>query len=88
MVNKRVLTNLELSSIDEYFECIIDNKESGKHDKAQELFEALSSDDGVRYKGQKTRFFDWVETTYYYDADDCNEMTTEMQKFKHYFLNK
>jgi hypothetical protein len=42
------------------------------------LYEELS-------EGQKDEFFDWVELTYGYEAEDENEMNYEMRSLREYF---
>jgi hypothetical protein len=77
MVNKATLAMLEMTIIEDYFEAIMDNR-SGQPLQAKTLFDQLSDK-------QKSEFFDWVEQTYYYDADDMSEYITEMQNIKNYF---
>lgn len=77
MVNKATLAMLEMTIIEDYFETIMDNR-SGQPLQAKTLFDQLSDK-------QKSEFFDWVEQTYYYDADDMSEYITEMQNIKNYF---
>ena len=78
MVNKATLAMLEMTIIEDYFEAIMDNR-SGQPLQAKTLFDQLSNT-------QQSEFFDWVEQTYYYDADDMSEYITEMQNIKNYFL--
>jgi hypothetical protein len=78
MVNKSTLAMLEMSSIEDYFEYIIDSKTNGQHEQCKTLFNELS-------EAQRDAFFDWVEQTYYYDADDMSEYISEMQNIKNYF---
>jgi hypothetical protein len=87
MVSKSILSMLELTDIDEYFEYIMERFEDGRGLEAKGLFSQLSEDSGNR-KGQRTKFFDWVETTYYYDADSINEMSTEMTNIYNFFTGK
>jgi hypothetical protein len=78
MVNKGTLSMLEMTSIEDYFEYIIDSKTNGQHEQSKTLFNELS-------EAQRDAFFDWVEQTYYYDADDMSEYISEMQNIKNYF---
>jgi hypothetical protein len=78
MVTKATLAMLEMTIIEDYFEYIIDSRTNGQHEQAKELFSELSDK-------QQSAFFDWVEQTYYYDADDMSEYITEMQNIKKYF---
>jgi len=78
MVNKATLAMLEMTIIEDYFEYIIDSKTNGQHEQAKTLFNELSDT-------QQSAFFDWVEQTYYYDADDMSEYISEMQNIKNYF---
>lgn len=75
MVNRATLAMLEMTIIEDYFEYIIDSRTNGQ---AKSLFNELSDT-------QQSAFFDWVEQTYYYDADDMSEYISEMQNIKNYF---
>lgn len=81
MVNKATLAMLEMTCIEDYFEVIIDSRSSGQALQAKELYNKLSYT-------QQLLFFNWVEETYYYDADDMSEYITEMQHIRDYFTNK
>ena len=87
MVSRSILSMLEMTDIEEYFEYIMERFEDGRGLEAKGLFSQLSEDNGGR-KGQRTQFFDWVETTYYYEADDINEMSTEMTNIYNFFTGK
>lgn len=78
MVNKAILAMLEMTIIEDYFEYIIDSRTDGQHEQTKSLFNELSDT-------QQSAFFDWVEQTYYYDADDMSEYISEMQNIKNYF---
>lgn len=78
MVNKAILAMLEMTIIEDYFEYIIDSRTNGQHQQAKEFYNKLSY-------VQQLLFFDWVEQTYYYDADDMSEYISEMQNIKNYF---
>lgn len=78
MVSKSILALLELSCIEDYFEYIIDSRDNGQHDQAIDLYHQLS-------EAQRTAFFDWVETTYYYEAqDEGTQIITEIKNLKNY----
>lgn len=78
MVSKSILALLELTCIEDYFEYIIDSRDNGQHDQAISLYQELS-------ETQRTEFFDWVETTYYYEAqDDGTQIITEIKNLKNY----
>lgn len=79
MVTKSILNMLDMTCIEDYFECIVDSKNDRRNEQAKDLYTVLSS-------GQQEDFFEWVEATYYYEADNIREYTTEMQNFKNYFL--
>ena len=81
MVSKSTLAMLEMTIIEDYFEYIIDSRTNGQHEQAKTLFNQLSDK-------QQLAFFDWVEQTFYYEADDMSEYITEMQNIKNYFTNK
>lgn len=81
MVTKAILKMLEMASIEEYFECILNVKDNGHDEQARELFNALSPDDSGGGKGQRTKFFNWF-------AEQIGEpeTLTEVSNFKNYFL--
>jgi hypothetical protein len=87
MVSKTILAMLGMADIEEYFESIIEKMNDGHGLEAKGLFMQLSDDNGNR-KGQKSQFFDWVETTYWYEAEGFDEMNTEMTKIVNYFTGK
>lgn len=87
MVSKSILSMLEMTDIEEYFEYIMERFEDGRGLEAKGLFSQLSEDNGNR-KGQRTMFFDWAETTYHYDAENINEMNTEMANIYKFFTGK
>lgn len=80
MVTKQTLDRLELEDIQEYFQYIIESKLNGQHAQAKELFENMTK--GMQ--GQRAAFFHWYETTYYYEAQDNDEME-ELMAFREYF---
>jgi hypothetical protein len=80
MVSKSTLHLLEMETIEDYFEYIIESKVNGQHAQARELFRELS--EGMQ--GQRADFFRWAETTYYYEAQDSDEMD-ELQALRDYF---
>lgn len=80
MISKATLQMLELESIEDYFEYIIQSKVNGQHSQAKELFKELSDSP----QGQRSKFFNWAEENYYYDAQDSDEMD-ELLTLKKYF---
>jgi hypothetical protein len=86
MVNQSLLKTFEFDSIEDYFQYIIDSKTNGQHTQARQLFKQLSPDDGMQSKGQRSEFFEWAEATYYYDAQDSDEMD-ELGMLRDYFKN-
>ncbi len=81
MVTKAILKMLEMASIEEYFECIINVKENGHDAQAIGLFNALSPDDSGGGTGQRTKFFNW-----YAEQLGESESLTEVINFKNFFL--
>ena len=57
---------LEFEDIEDYFDAILDNYVMGKD--ARDLFNQLSDK-------QKEIFFDYVETTYYYEAENEEDLS-------------
>lgn len=78
MIKKVTLSMLDMTCIEDYFDFILNSKINNHHIQARELYKELSED-------QCDAFYDWVETTYYYEADDMSEYITEMQNLKNYF---
>jgi len=85
MISNSELKELGLDTIEDYFAYIVDSKTNGQHTQARELFRGLSQ--GMQ--GQRADFFEWAEATYYYDAQDSDEMD-ELLSLKQYFgvINK
>lgn len=83
MVNKSTLQGLEMETIEDYFEYILESKANGQHTQARELFRELS--EGMQ--GQRADFFNWAETTYYYEAQDSDEQD-ELGALREYFRRK
>jgi len=83
MITRVRLKELEMETIEEYFEYIIASKLNGQHEQAKELFSVLS--DGMQ--GQRAYFFEWAETTYYYEAYDSDEQD-ELSLLKRYLRNQ
>jgi hypothetical protein len=81
MVTKAILKMLEIASIEEYFEFIINVKENGHDAQARGLFNALSTDNIGGGAGQRTKFFNW-----YAEQLGEPETLTEISNFKNYFL--
>ena len=65
MITQRKIKGLDLETLENYFDYIIESKINGQRKQARELFNELSNE-------QKKQFFDYVETAYYYDAHDNN----------------
>lgn len=81
MVTKAILRMLDIASIEEYFELILDVKDNGHDSIARNLFNELSPDDSVGGTGQRTKFFNW-----YAEQLGESESLTEVINFKNYFL--
>lgn len=77
MVSKTTLESYEMKTIEEYFEYIIGSRANGQHKQAQQLYRLLT-------EGQREDFFDWVEETYHYEAQDSDEMC-ELMALRNYF---
>lgn len=66
MINKSHLDMFEFDCIEDYFDVIMERHVMGAD--AKSLFSQLSDK-------QKEMFFDYVETSYYYDAESQDEIT-------------
>lgn len=74
MIKEKNLRDLSLSSIEEYFEYILDSRTNGQHTQAKELFNELS----VK---QKDDFFEYV--VYIFGDDDRDDSDSSI--IKEYF---
>jgi len=83
MVNNQTLKGLEMETIEDYFEYILESKANGQHAQARELFRELSTE----MQGQRVQFFEWAEATYYYEAQDSDEQD-ELGALREYFKRK
>ena len=83
MVSKTAIAMLGFETLEDYFEYILESKANGQHAQARELFRELS--EGMQ--GQRAEFFNWVETTYYYEAQDTDGQD-EMQALVYYFTGR
>lgn len=82
MVKQSHIEALGFSTIEEYFEYIIDSRTNGQHKQAKELFQALSID-------QRNAFFQYLETAYHYEALDADSNSVDaVTDYKHYFIIK
>ena len=66
MVSKKLITSYEFSDITEYFDYIVESRANGQIKQAKDLYKKLS-------KVQKTEFWAWFDSSYYYDAQDSEE---------------
>ena len=81
-MTKRDLNKLNLTTIEEYFELILDAKNSHDHEKAVELFNELTPK-------QVDTFLSYVAEAYHYEAEDSEEgggvLSTELEQLRNYF---
>jgi len=77
MLTKAKLKKLEMASVEEYFEYVLNVKENGHDEQARELFNALSPDDSGG-EGQQTEFFNWL-------VDELDKSIIEVNNIKNYF---
>jgi len=78
MVTKQTLGTYEFSYMEEYYEYMLESKLNGQHTQSKELYEQLS-------EVQKDDFYEWVELTYGYEAEDEQEMNYEMRILREYY---
>ena len=62
-------------SAHEYFEYIVDSITNGQKAQARHLFHSMEG-------SERSEFFDWAETSHFYDADDID---TEMHQLRLFF---
>lgn len=65
MINAKTINDLDMESIEDYFEYILSSKYNGQHKQTIELFRKLSKD-------QKEEFFKYVEE--YWNHMDAEEL--------------
>ena len=65
MINAKTINDLDMESIEDYFEYILSSKYNGQHKQTIELFRKLSKD-------QKEEFFKYVEE--YWNHMDVEEL--------------
>lgn len=66
MVSKKTILGYEFSDIYEYYQYIVDSRVNGQIKQAKDLYKKLS-------KAQKTDFWAWFDSSYFYDAQDIGE---------------
>lgn len=81
-MTKTQLTKKGMASIEEYFEAILDAKNTSDHNKAVELFNDLTPK-------QVDEFLNYVAEAYHYEAEDLEEgggvLNSELQELQKYF---
>lgn len=87
MVTISILKGLQMDSIEDYFDYIMESKINGQHNQARQLFFCLSQDDGMQHKGQRSHFFDYISELYYYEAIHNGE-EDPIEELKKYFNNE
>jgi hypothetical protein len=80
MITKKQIQGLDFEKLEDYFDYIIERKVNGQGTQARELFNELSRD-------QKRQFFEYVETLYYYDAQDSGEGVKPFIKLFNFFMH-
>ena len=70
MVSSTLLALLDMPSIEEYFQYVIDSRVNGQHTQSKELFRHLS--EGMQ--GQRANFFRWYEESYTPTESDRREL--------------
>lgn len=91
MVTQSKLNQLQMESIEDYFDYIMESKINGQHKQARRLFFDLSMDDGMQHKGQRSHFFDYISELYYYEAIHeamHNGEEDPIEELKKYFNNE
>jgi len=71
MVTQDMLDELEIGSVEEFYDYIVDSRTNGQHRQSHELFAMLSRD-------QKERFYVYVE------ANDLDRQEGQEQPFRQY----
>lgn len=72
---QKLIQDYGFDSAEEYFEYIIESIINGQKAQARHLFHAME-------KGERAEFFDWAETSHFYDAEDID---TEMHQLHLFF---
>jgi hypothetical protein len=84
MVTKKTLKVYGFTSLEEYFDYVLESKNNGQLQQSRELFNELS--EGMQ--GQRVAFFDYVEETYFYEVEYENEMSYEIRNLREFFMQK
>ena len=80
MVSERDIKGLELDTIEDYFDYILDSKINGNSKQSKELFCKLSQ--GMQ--GQRAAFFDYIEALYAFDLNEP-EAREEFEALKSFY---
>lgn len=75
MAVEQLAAELELDGKEGYFEYIMNSVANGQRQQARELYENLTITEA-------TEFFDWVETTYHYDAGSDKERELAVENLR------
>lgn len=75
MAVEQLAAELELDGKHGYFEYIIDSISWGQRSQARELFENLTL-------SEAEEFFEWAETSHYYEADSERVRQLEMESLR------
>lgn len=85
MVTKETLDSYGFN-IEDYFLYIIESRENGQHKQAKQLYNDMSD-------SQQQFFWEFIETSFFYDAKDSHHNDaegeqSELNKLKKYFKPK
>jgi len=71
---QKLIQDYGFDSKHEYFEYIIESIANGQKAQARHLFHGME-------RGERSEFFDWAETSHFYDADDIDTEMHELRLF-------
>lgn len=71
---QKLIQDYGFDSAQEYFEYIIESIVNGQKAQARHLFHAME-------KGERAEFYDWAETSHFYDAEDIDAEMHQLRLF-------
>jgi erythromycin esterase-like protein len=74
MALSTLIKQFDFDSIEEYYEYILDCISKSERAQARHLYHAMN-------KGERSEFFDWVETSHFYEDDHVDEWMHNLRMF-------
>jgi len=74
MALSKLIKDYDFNSADEYYEYILETIGNGQRTQARHLYQSME-------RGERNEFFDWLETTYFYEDDKVDEQIHNLRLF-------